>query len=108
MKPIIVYVTVPDISEGQKIAKVLIDRHLAACVNMYPIQSVFTWEGETSHESEVVMFVKTTEDKFGEISDTVRSLHSYDLPAIVYWEIKGEENYINWIRTSVNVAGDEP
>ncbi|MBP2030966.1 periplasmic divalent cation tolerance protein [Methanohalophilus levihalophilus] len=90
MKPIIVYVTVPDSAEGEAIATALVDRKLAACVNMYPIQSVFVWEGETSHESEVVMFIKTTEDKFGEIKDTVKSLHSYDLPAIVYWEIKGE------------------
>ncbi len=106
MKPIIVYVTVTDMSEGQEIAKNLVDHHIVACVNMYPIQSVFVWDGETSSESEVVMFIKTTEDKFEEVRDVVRSLHSYDLPAIVYWEINGEENYLNWIRTSVKAEED--
>lgn len=107
MSSIIVYVTVPDFDEGHKIAEVLLNKQLAACVNMYPIQSVFVWKGETTSESEVVMFIKTTAGMFYEIRDTVRKLHSYELPAIVFWEIKGDEEYLAWIRESVKSEVDK-
>ncbi len=94
---IVVYITAGDVDEAKKIAHALVSNNLAACVNMHPINSVYVWDGKVEDDSEIAMFVKTTSDKFDEIRDMVRSIHSYDLPCVISWEIEGDGDYLDWI-----------
>jgi periplasmic divalent cation tolerance protein len=54
---------------------------------MHPISSMYVWDGKVEEDSEIAMFVKTTSDKFDEIRDMVRSIHSYDLPCVISWDV---------------------
>ena len=99
---IVVYITAGTADEAKKIAHALVSNNLAACVNMHPINSVYAWEGKVEEDSEIVMFVKTTSDKFDEIRDMVRSIHSYDLPCVISWKIGGDGDYLDWIYGSVH------
>ena len=65
---------------------------------MHPISSVYVWDGKVEDDSEIAMFVKTTSDKFDEINAMVKSLHSYDMPCVISWEIKGDGDYLDWCR----------
>ena len=102
MEFIIVYITASDKVEARKIASELVSRGLVACVNMYPIRSVFMWEGEVKEDDEVVLFAKTTKNNFEPVRELVRSIHSYELPAIISWDIEGDSEFLEWIRTSVS------
>ncbi|MCL7410546.1 MAG: divalent-cation tolerance protein CutA [Methanosarcinaceae archaeon] len=99
---IVVYITAGNADEAKKIAYALVSNNLAACVNMHPINSVYVWGGKVEYDSEIAMFIKTTSDKFDEISDMVHSIHSYDLPCVISWEIKGDEDYLDWISGRVH------
>jgi len=102
MEFIIVYITASDKVEARKIASELVSRGLVACVNTYPIRSVFMWEGEVKEDDEVVLFAKTTKNNFEPVRELVRSIHSYELPAIISWDIEGDSEFLEWIRTSVS------
>ena len=102
MEFIIVYITTSGTVEARNIASELVSRGLVACVNMYPIRSVFMWEGEVNEDDEVVLFAKTTRNNFEPVRELVRSIHSYELPAIVSWDIEADPEFLEWIRTSVS------
>ncbi|AEH60321.1 CutA1 divalent ion tolerance protein [Methanosalsum zhilinae DSM 4017] len=97
-----VYITVGSMEEGQKIAHKLVSDRLVACVNMFPINSIYSWEGEVVEDQEFALLAKTTADKFDEVKETVRSIHSYDLPCIVSWELGGESEYLGWVRNYIH------
>lgn len=95
-----VYITAGNMDEARRIARELVSKDLAACVNMFPINSIYTWGGKLEEEQEIAMLVKTTEDRFEEIRELVRSLHSYELPCIVSWEFEGDRDYLEWVHES--------
>jgi periplasmic divalent cation tolerance protein len=97
-----VYITAGNMDEARMIARELVSSGLAACVNMFPISSTYLWEGELEEEQEVAMLVKTTEDRYKELEDMVRSIHSYDVPCIVSWELKGDRDYLDWVFESTH------
>ncbi|MBN2109661.1 MAG: divalent-cation tolerance protein CutA [Methanosarcinaceae archaeon] len=98
----IVYTTTKDEEEAKRIAYRLIEQKLAACVNMHPIASVYMWEGKVDDGKEVALSIKTTSSKVESVTECIRSIHSYDLPAIISWKIGGEEEYLRWIAESTN------
>ena len=79
------------------LGKELVSRRLAACANIHPINSIYRWNGEMVEDNEVVVILKTTSERFDELKETIVSLHSYDLPCIISWEIAGENKYLQWI-----------
>jgi len=93
----IVYITAGDMKNASTIARALVSKKLAACVNMFPISSVYTWEGKIEEDSEIAMIVKTDSSRFDEICMLVKALHTYELPAIEFWEIGGEQDYLDWV-----------
>ncbi len=93
----IVYITAGDMTCARSIARELVEDHLAACVNMHPINSVYRWEGELVEEEGVGIFVKTTSDRLSRVKETVRSMHSDEVPCIVSWDISGDEEYLLWV-----------
>ena len=97
--PIVVLVTCASEEESLKIARALVDDQLAACVNLVaPIRSIYRWEGKIWDEKEWLLIIKTQEDRFRELEEKVRSLHSYAVPEIISLPIlEGSSSYLNWI-----------
>ena len=90
-------------AEASKIARALVERKLAACVNIVPkIQSVYRWKGEIEEAEESLLIVKTGRTQQDEVSAAIRELHSYELPECVVLAIDGgSEKYLAWITDSL-------
>ncbi len=90
--------------EAQRIARALVEQRLAACVNVVgPIESVYRWHGEVESAAEWLLLIKTTAAAFERVSQTVRELHSYELPECIAVSIEaGSSDYLNWIGENVS------
>ncbi len=95
----IVLVTTSSNDEAERIAHELIERRLAACINIINgITSIYVWKGNVEKSTEALMIIKTRSDKLDELISNVRELHSYEVPEIVAIPIvKGFKEYIKWI-----------
>ena len=82
MNTIAVFTTIDSPEQAGAIANVLVERKLAACVQISNIESVYEWQGATQNDSEYRLMIKTTSDRYDEVEAAIRELHSYDLPAI--------------------------
>ncbi len=100
----IVYITAGSRENALKIARELVSKRLAACVNMFPVSSIYRWQEKIEEDEEIAMFVKTDSSRFEEIIKVVKALHTYELPAIEFWEIDGEREYLDWLH--VNSSGE--
>jgi periplasmic divalent cation tolerance protein len=98
--PGIVYITAGDMKNASEIARELVSRRLAACVNMFPISSIYRWNEKIEEQNEIVLLVKTDSSRLDEIIEVVKILHTYDLPAIEFWEIEGEKEYLDWVHVN--------
>jgi periplasmic divalent cation tolerance protein len=98
--PIVVLVTCGSEEEALKIANALVEEHLAACVNLVsPIRSIYRWEGKIWDEKEWLLIIKTQKQRFDELEQKVKSLHSYAVPEIISLPIiEGAISYLNWIK----------
>ena len=96
-------VTVPNIEEGQKIAKILVETKLAACVNIIQnIISIYRWKGKIEEDNEHLLLIKTTEENSTKIIQKVKEIHSYTEPECIGLKIeKGSETYLDWIKEVV-------
>ena len=99
MDATIVFTTTASQGEAQKIAHTLVDRRLAACVNIIsPIESVYRWQGKVESATEWLLLIKTTAARFEAVRDAIRELHSYDLPECIMLSIEdGSPEYLKWI-----------
>lgn len=98
----IVYITAGDLEEARKIGKKLVEERLVACVNLFPITSIFRWQNNIDEASEVAIIAKTTSDKVKDIDKRVKELHSYDVPCVVSVKMdEGSKDYLDWIGESV-------
>ena len=90
--------------EARKIARHLVERRLAACVNIIPqIESIYRWQGDVESSREWLLVIKTSVERFAEVRAAIQELHSYDLPECIALAIEdGSEEYLNWIETAVN------
>ena len=100
---IIVFVTAPNEDEASRIAGALVEERLAACVNILPgVQSIYRWQGEVTRDSELLLIIKSTAQRYGEIERRVHELHSYSTPEVVAIGIgRGSEKYLQWLRDAV-------
>jgi len=88
MKLIIVQTTCASKSEAKEIAKVLIKKRLAACIQLSEIKSFYEWQGEFCEDNEVLLSIKTKKDNFKKIKSKIKELHSYDVPEIISCDIE--------------------
>lgn len=89
--------------EAQKIATALVERRLAACVNIVPrVQSVYRWEGRVEQAEEFLLLVKTVKAREEEVRAAIGELHSYDLPECIAVPVEsGSTEYLKWLSDSV-------
>ncbi|MFH0801333.1 MAG: divalent-cation tolerance protein CutA [bacterium] len=95
----VVFVTVPDIEEGRKIALALLGKKLAACVSILPgVESHYWWQGAIEKSRECLLLIKTIPSMAAELTETIKKMHSYSVPEIVFCPIlEGNEDYLRWI-----------
>jgi periplasmic divalent cation tolerance protein len=99
----LVYMTAGDKAEARVIGRMLVESRLAACVNILEnMTSLYCWDGNLQEDREVVLFAKTTEDRFAELKTKVTEVHSYDCPCILGFCVSnGFPPFLDWIRGSV-------
>lgn len=102
---IVVYTTCPDADSAKTIARALLERGLAACVNMFSISSMYLWKGALEEGEEVGVLIKTTSDRYEDIERALSEMHPYELPAILVLPVSGERRYLSWIEESVGEQG---
>jgi periplasmic divalent cation tolerance protein len=100
----IVLTTTGTEEEAHKIARHLVERRLAACVNVVlQVTSVFRWQDKVEEAQEWLLIVKTTAAAFGEVRHAIAELHSYELPECICLAIEdGSPDYLQWIAESVS------
>jgi periplasmic divalent cation tolerance protein len=98
----IVFVNVGSRCEGIAIASSLMENHLAAGINISPIDSIYRWQGEIQHHEEWQLVIKTDLSLFQLLEAKVRELHSYQVPEIIAIPVvQGHQPYLQWISAQV-------
>ncbi|MBD3195378.1 MAG: divalent cation tolerance protein CutA [Candidatus Lokiarchaeota archaeon] len=104
MTKLLFLVTAPNRDEALKIANYLVEKRIASCVNIInPIQSIYRWKGNIENEEEILLLIKTTDQKSEILMKSINNLHSYETPECIGFKIeKGLPEYLKWIENSVN------
>ncbi len=101
---IVVLCTCGSSKEARRIGRALVEKRLAACVNVVtaPVESVYRWEGKVEIAKEFLLLIKTTRARFAALERAIRLIHSYDVPEIVALPIAaGSRGYLKWLAASV-------
>lgn len=101
MNFIFVYITNPTKEEAKKIAKCLLEKKLIACGNIFPISSLYRWEGKIVDENEFVLIAKTIESNFEKVKKEVKEIHSYKIPCIIKIPVSSNKKYFNWLKREI-------
>jgi periplasmic divalent cation tolerance protein len=106
----IVLCTAGSDAEAGRIARELVERRLAACVNVLPkVSSTYWWQGVVQTEAEWLLVVKTRTERFPDVRSVIRELHSYEIPEIVMIDIAaGDPDYLAWLGVNVDPAPRSP
>lgn len=84
--------------ESKRLAEFLLKEHLAACVQVFPINSTYHWDGELVSEPEWILFIKTRSDLFDRVERLVLAHHSYETPEIIQLPVmRGSADYLAWV-----------
>jgi periplasmic divalent cation tolerance protein len=99
----LVLTTASSVEESKKIARALVESHLAACVNIIPkIESVYRWKGKVEEAQEYLLLIKTTAEVFPHLHEMIQRLHSYEVPECIALPVDdGSPAYLKWIDDSV-------
>lgn len=89
---------------ADSLAEALVDRRLAACVNVLPgVSSTYRWMGRIERDDEVFLMIKTAKTELAAIETTIKSVSGYELPELIAVEITdGASNYLSWVATSID------
>lgn len=100
---VVVMMTAPDIASGEEIARTLVEKRLAACVNLLPgVTSFYRWEGRLHEDAEVLLIAKTHGARLPSLQEEVKAIHPYQVPEVIVLPVLyGFEAYLNWIGESV-------
>jgi periplasmic divalent cation tolerance protein len=99
MNVILVLTNLPDQESAEKLAGQLVEKRQAACVNILaPCVSIYHWQGKTESAQEIPLLIKTTEERYAALEQTIRALHPYELPEIIHVPVTGGlPAYLNWV-----------
>ncbi len=100
---IVVLMTAADPDEAHRLADLLVQKRLAACVQVLPgMESVYRWQGNIERQQEVLLIAKTNLVKFEELEREVRAVHSYETPEIVALPVSaGSKPYLDWLEATL-------
>ncbi|MEP4077033.1 divalent-cation tolerance protein CutA [Haloferula sp.] len=103
----VVLCTFPDFEKARQIGAVLVERQVAACINILPgATSIYRWEGKIEEESEVLGVIKTTTEAYPALEAAILKLHPYDTPEVLALPVQmGAEKYLAWVAGEV---GENP
>ena len=97
-KEIIVVFSTAPCDKSASLARMLIDQHAVACVNVVPVRSYYRWKDEFCDEKEDLLIIKTTKEKAGEVTAAIKIHHPYELPEIIALPvIDGYPPYLEWV-----------
>ena len=90
--------TLPSQEDARRLARMLVEEKLAACVQLLPIESFYRWDGKVQNEGEVLLFIKTRTALFDAAIAAIKAAHPYAVPEIVGWPFSaGHQSYLDWI-----------
>jgi periplasmic divalent cation tolerance protein len=103
---LLVLTTAESEDQARGLAGALLERRLAACVNLLPgLRSLYRWQGELRDDREILLLIKTTTGRFEEVRSTIRELHSYELPEILALPVdRGDSAFLAWLSACVEPA----
>ncbi len=95
----VVLCSFPDLPQARQIGTRLVEKQLAACVNLVPaVESIFRWQGEVSSDSEVLAVFKTSAERYPDLERELRRHHPYDVPEVVALPVeRGSGPYLEWV-----------
>ena len=101
--PVVALTTVGSADDAERIARALVERRLAACVNVVPgVVSIYRWQGAVERDEERLLVIKTREERLEPLRQALVALHPYELPALVALPIAGgHPPYLAWLDESV-------
>jgi periplasmic divalent cation tolerance protein len=107
---LLVLTTCAGAEEARRLAGALVERRLAACVStVNQVASTYWWQGRIEHDSESVLLIKSTEERFGALEAAIRELSSYDVPEVLAMRVDaGSAAYLDWLVASVQPEGTGP
>jgi len=96
---LLVFSTLPDAAAARRLARLLLERRLAACVSVLaPCTSVYRWQGAIEETAEVPLMIKTTAARYADLEAAIRAEHPYELPEIVAVPVqRGLPGYLDWV-----------
>src|ERR1700759_677954 len=108
MRAITIITTVGTEEQANLIAREIVARRQAACVNILPgVRSIYRWKGKICKDGELMLIVKTLDSELERVAATIRELHSYELPEILSFTVaRGEPGFLDWIAGSVDKEAD--
>jgi len=101
----VVFVTCASLAEARTIARTVVSKRLAACVNIIlsPVESCYRWKGKVEKAREYLLILKTTSSRLRALETAVKRLHSYDLPEFIALPITtGSHEYLRWLAQNVD------
>ena len=109
-KPVLIYSTFPSTEAAEAVGRELVERRLAACINILPgMTSIYRWDGAIAHDSEVVMLIKTRQTLAAAVIDATRARHSYANPALIVLPIiEGSPDYLSWLMAETQAPPKDP
>ena len=101
---VVAFSTVAKAADAERIARVLVERRLAACVNVVPgVVSLYRWKGEVRRDEELLLVIKTREERLPAMREALVALHPYEVPELVALAIEsGHPPYLDWLDESVS------
>jgi periplasmic divalent cation tolerance protein len=101
-KFIIIETTYPNLAEAKNLAKILLEKKLAACVQFLPIKSMYFWQGKIENNREILVKIKTKNSLYEMVEKTIAEHHSYEIPQIFSSQInQGLEPYFDWVDSNI-------
>ncbi|WFS61051.1 divalent-cation tolerance protein CutA [Pseudodesulfovibrio thermohalotolerans] len=96
-----IYITCADEFEAETVGSMLVERRLAACVNILPgMKSIYWWQGKLERGKEVVLIAKTRTELVDTLTEAVKGAHGYEVPCVVAMPISGgNQDFLAWIRS---------
>ncbi len=97
---VFIYSTCKDKEQAETLAKALVQGKLAACVDMWPTEAIYWWEGQLVRSKEVMLLVKTLEQKTADVEEFIKNNHTYKIPIVASFDVRRlNRDYKEWIPT---------